>query len=103
MPVSVVKHCIRKFSVSSTSSPDGGSGRVRKPPLLLVVVGAAAAPTAVVAVVAVGVEVEVVVEMEARLEAVDGGGCRGLRRAVIAWTLLSEWVSIFFYLILMGT
>lgn len=26
MPVMVVKHCMRKFSVSSTSRPDGGSG-----------------------------------------------------------------------------
>lgn len=27
VPVRVVKHCIRKFSVSKTSSPDEGSGR----------------------------------------------------------------------------
>jgi hypothetical protein len=27
VPVSVLKHCSRKFSVSSTSMPDGGSGR----------------------------------------------------------------------------
>jgi hypothetical protein len=26
VPVKVLKHCMRKFSVSSTSSPDGGSG-----------------------------------------------------------------------------
>lgn len=28
MPVKVLKHCRRKFSVSRTSIPDGGSGRV---------------------------------------------------------------------------
>lgn len=27
MPVRVQKHCARKFSVSRTSSPEGGSGR----------------------------------------------------------------------------
>ncbi len=27
MPVSVEKHCSRKFSVSRTSMPEGGSGR----------------------------------------------------------------------------
>lgn len=27
VPVSVEKHCMRKFSVSRTSMPDGGSGR----------------------------------------------------------------------------
>lgn len=32
MPVIVLKHCIRKFSVSSTSKPDEGSGRIGIPP-----------------------------------------------------------------------
>ena len=27
VPVNVLKHCKRKFSVSRTSMPDGGSGR----------------------------------------------------------------------------
>lgn len=31
VPVMVLKHCMRKFSVSSTSSPEEGSGRFTTP------------------------------------------------------------------------
>ena len=49
------KHCRRKFSVSRTSIPEGGSGRV--------------------------------------LGSREGGGWRGCRRVVIAWTLLGIIIS----------
>ena len=32
VPVNVLKHCMRKFSVSSTSRPDEGSALLRMPP-----------------------------------------------------------------------
>lgn len=35
MPVSVEKHCRRKFSVSSTSMPEGGWGRVGRAEVVL--------------------------------------------------------------------
>lgn len=35
VPVNVLKHCMRKFSVSSTSRPDDGSGREANPPAVV--------------------------------------------------------------------
>ena len=63
-PVNVLKHCNLKFSDSRTSSPEGGSGRVRicPPPGMP------------------GLD-------RGRSEVVD---LMGLRRAVIAWTLFRE-------------
>lgn len=56
MPVMVVKHCMRKFSVSRTSRPDDGSALLGMPP-----------------------------------GGVGGGeGGTGLRREVMAWTLVMD-------------
>lgn len=90
VPVRVLKHCMRKFSVSSTSRPDGGSGRLGARPVGVMTVPGGSlplAPAAALVPLTLG-DAPLPLVVLVALPAAEPLRCfSGLRRVVMAWTL----------------